>query len=590
VSTTPPAPFPPSKPSPLLHLGHPEGEHIPFFELPREASKVVPHKHIVGFAIVGVAIAFLGQWFEHLGEHAQTPDVALPWVLPFGLLLACIATMPFIAKHFWEKHYHHVAMALAAIVAVYYIFVLQSPPPEHGQGGGFFGSRAGGSMAGSFGEYISFIFLLGSLFTISGGIVISVRRKATPAVNTALLLTGAIIANIFGTTGAAMLLIRPFLRINKGHLRTFHIIFFIFVVANCGGSLTPIGDPPLFLGYLKGVPFWWVLEHCWPMWCVAVGVLLAVFFAFDVRAFQKEERAAHDADDLGPAVSIFGVSNLLLIFGVLAGVLLHDKLVEAVHLPWRELIMVAAVSLSLWTTPHRLHEENVFNFAPIREVALLFVGIFATMVPALNYLSTHANDEAFKSALHTPGQFYYSSGALSSVLDNAPTYVTFLQTEIGKLPRKEIEFVTQVVKDPNKDHPDAADFARFFDANAADYPTPAARDEAQAAIDRIFIEGLIKYHKEKVRTGQLSNDQIQVSFLLGDEKLNWYIIAVSLGSVFFGAMTYIGNGPNFMVKSIAENAGAKCPSFFGYIFVYSLPILLPILVLVWAIFLRPHAG
>jgi Na+/H+ antiporter NhaD/arsenite permease-like protein len=387
-----------------------------------------------------------------------------------------------------------------------------------------------------------------------------------------------------------MLLIRPYLRINKGHLRPFHIVFFIFIIANCGGSLTPIGDPPLFLGYLKGVPFWWVLEHCWPMWCVAVGALLVAFFIIDTLAHRKEERAPQDRNDLGPAVSIFGVSNLLLIFAILAGIMMHDKMVEFAPLPWRELIMVAAVSLSLWTTPHRLHVENVFNFAPIKEVALLFIGIFATMVPALNYLSNHANDEAIRRALSTPGQFYYSSGTLSSVLDNAPTYVTFLETEIGKLDKREVAFVTDVVKDPAKDQPDDADFQRFFGANQAAYPTKASQDAARAEIDRVFIEGLIKYHHDNVRTGKLSNDQIHVSFLLGDEKLNWYIIAVSLGSVFFGAMTYIGNGPNFMVKSIAENAGAKCPSFFGYIFMYSLPVLLPILILVWWIFLRPHAG
>jgi Na+/H+ antiporter NhaD/arsenite permease-like protein len=530
----------------------------------------VDQKKILIFTVLGIGIAFLGQWFEHIGHTAQAPDVALPWVLPFVVLLGCIAVMPFIAKHFWEKNYPFIAIALGAVVAVYYVFFL----------------RAGPSMARSMGEYISFIFLLGSLFTISGGIVIHVREKATPGVNTGLLLTGAILANVFGTTGAAMLLIRPYLRINKAHIRPYHVVFFIFIVANCGGSLTPIGDPPLFLGYLKGVPFWWVLEHCWPMWFVTVGALLAVFYGVDWVAQRKLPRGGQEAAPNSPSVSIQGIPNLFLIFAVLAGVLLHDRLVHMAHLPWRELIMVGAISVSLWTTPPKLHRENVFQFAPIREVALLFVGIFAAMVPALNYLSNHAQERTFNRLLNTPGQFYFASGGLSAVLDNAPTYMTFLETEMGRQPRHEIAFITEIVKDERKDRPDDGDFRQFFIQNADKYPTPGAQQAARERLDRIFIEGLIKYHKEAVRDGRMTGDQIQVAYLLGDEKLNLYIVAISLGAVFFGAMTYIGNGPNFMVKAIAEDAGVNCPSFFGYIVVYSLPVLLPVLIVVWGLFLR----
>ena len=264
----------PKKPAPLMHLGHPES-HIPFFDPPDTPSPAPKPRAVALFAIAGTVVAFLGMTLEHLGEHAVTPDISWPWVLPFVVMLACIATMPFIAKHFWEHYYPHVAIGLALVIVIYYVFFQRVPEGDvlaQGQLAetGSFGERAGLSIAKSFAEYISFIFLLGSLYTISGGILISVRRKATPAVNTGLLLTGAIIANVFGTTGAAMLLIRPFLRINKGHIRPYHIVFFIFIVANVGGSLTPIGDPPLFLGYLKGVPFWWVLEHCWPMWLVTV--------------------------------------------------------------------------------------------------------------------------------------------------------------------------------------------------------------------------------------------------------------------------------------------------------------------------------
>jgi Na+/H+ antiporter NhaD/arsenite permease-like protein len=564
------------------------------FDPPDVPSPAPKKGRVLLFGAVAVVIAFLGMWLEHAGEHAVAPNVALPWVLPFVVLLGCIATMPFVAKHFWEHYYPHVAVGLGAIVGLYYLFVLKTGGNAHeameaaataaGGEGGPLATTAWRSMAKSFGEYISFIFLLGSLFTISGGILISVRRKATPTVNTVLLLTGAIIANIFGTTGAAMLLIRPFLRINKGHIKPYHIVFFIFIVANVGGSLTPIGDPPLFLGYLKGVPFWWVLEQCWPMWLVAVGVLLAVFFLIDTLAHRKETRAEHSREDLGPAVSIFGMGNLLLVFAVLAGILLHEQLVHMVHIPWRELIMVAAVTLSLLTTPRRIHVENVFNFAPIREVALLFVGIFATMVPALNYLSNHAEDPALRRYLHTPGQYYFTSGTLSSVLDNAPTYLTFLATEAGKLPPEAVKRVVAIVEDPTKPSGDPEKWDKELEADLAGL-SPEDQQHAKLALG-----ALMQYHRDKVRSGGLTYDQVRVGFLLGEEQLEWYIIAISLGSVFFGAMTYIGNGPNFMVKSIAENAGVKCPSFFGYIGMYSVPILLPILILIWLVFLAGHAG
>ena len=585
-----------AKPSPLLHLGHPDA-HIPMYVPPESASAKPTAPKILIFVILAVIAAFAGQVFEHIGAQARTPNVALPWVLPFVLLLAGIAAMPFIARHFWEKHYHHVALALAAVVTLYYLFfrTVEGVPV----GAGFFQSRAGPSMARSFGDYISFIFLLGSLFTVSGGILIRVRRKATPAVNATLLLAGAVLANMFGTTGAAMLLIRPYLRINRGHIRPFHIVFFIFMVANIGGCLTPIGDPPLFLGFLKGVPFWWVLENCWPMWALAVALLLVVFLVLDIRAQRGEQRAPHDPNDLGPPISLFGGANLLLVFSILAGVLLHDQFNarwETLHIPFfehlplRELIMTAAIAISLWITPQRIHVENVFNFAPIREVALLFIGIFATMVPALNYLAYHAHDPALEKALNTPGQFYFSSGTLSSVLDNAPTYVTFLETELGKLDKNTVLVAQEIANAPGKAAPDQVDFDRLRVLNAQRYQADPALEQADKKHLIEAFAALDFYHHDAVRNGTLSPSQVEVGFLLGDEKLEWYIIAISLGSVFFGAMTYIGNGPNFMVKSIADNAGVKCPSFFGYIFMYSLPVLLPVLVTVWWIFLRPHGG
>lgn len=567
------APAQPKKPAPLLHLGHPES-HIPLFDVPETPSPQLSRKAILLFAVVSTLLALLGLALEHAGEHAIAPAVSWLWMLPFLLMLLCIATMPFIARHFWEQYYPHIALGLGLIVITYYVFFLKLPAAP-GTPPGFFSQRAGLSIAKTFAEYISFLFLMGSLYIISGGILIRVRRKATPAVNTGLLLTGAIIANIFGTTGAAMLLIRPYLRINKGHIRPFHIVFFIFIVANVGGSLTPIGDPPLFLGYLKGVPFWWVAEHCWPMWLVAVGILLALFFLFDSLAHRKQHRAPHNTDDLGPAVSIFGISNLLLVFAVLAGILLHDQLVHLLAIPWRELIMVAAVAISLATTPRRIHLENVFNFAPIKEVALLFIGIFATMVPALNYLAANAREGPAAAYLSTPGQFYYSCGSLSAVLDNAPTYLTFLETQLGKLPPAAVQRTLELVKDPARPGKDGL-------LEESDLRGLSPDD---AATVRQAVAALWKYYNLRVHTGDLTTDQVKIGLLLGNDSLSATLIAISLGAVFFGAMTYIGNGPNFMVKSIAENAGIPCPTFFRYILQYALPLLLPVLILIWALFL-----
>ena len=437
-------------------------------------------------------------------------------MLAFVLLLVAIATMRFVARHFWERHYHHVAIALALLMAIYYVLVLPATPLG-GAAGNFLQAHAGGALAKWLADYLSFIFLVASLFIVSGGILIRVRRTATPGFNTALLLAGELLANVLGTTGAAMLLIRPYLRMNKAHLRPYHIVFFIFLVANVGGCLTPIGDPPLFLGYLKGIPFWWFAQACWPMWGIAVGLLLVIFFVFDTKAQRRQKRA--DPDDSGPAISIYGSVNLFLIVAILAGLLLHDRLTQWVAIPW-ELVMAAAACISLAITPHKIHAENVFNFASIREVAFLFLGIFTTMVPALNYLANHAA-EVVKPAF--AGAVLFRVGdAVGDPGQWPPTYLTFLEAQIG--------------------------------------PSHLADREAIAAI-------------------------------LADPVAVRSLLAISLASVFFGAAMYIGNGPNFMVKSIADHAQGsgeanRCPSFFAYIFRYALPILGPILVLIWLLFLR----
>src|SRR5688572_14559980 len=290
-----------------------------------------------------------------------------------------------------------------------------------------------------------------------------------------------------------MLMIRPWIRMNKYRVTAYHIVFFIFVVSNVGGCLTPIGDPPLFLGYLRGVPFWWVLNNCWEAWLVAVGGIIAIFYAFDRRNFLRAAKAVREMETAHETWTFDGLRNAVFLGVILVAVFLRNPpgLSEG--------LMVAAALGSYFTTPKSIHEANDFNFAPIREVAWLFVGIFATMVPALDYLEVHAAE----LGLDTETKFFWLTGSLSALLDNAPTYLTFLAAAMGR-------------------------------------------------------------HQLSLS----SNADVQTFVAQHDHEL----IAISLGAVFFGAMTYIGNGPNFMVKSIAEQAKVKTPSFFAYLFQYAVPI------------------
>lgn len=550
----------------LLYFGHPDDARLPGAELDERIAPPPSRMLIAILAIAGAVAAFAGFYAHHWAEGAAVPTVHAAWIAPFALLLGCIALMPFIAPHFWEHHYAKVAIALGLIVAAYYAIGL-----------GTDGARA---IAGSAAEYISFILLLGSLYLVSGGILIRVRGRATPMANVTLLAIGAILANFLGTTGASMVLIRPFLRMNRNHVRPYHVVFFIFVVSNAGGSLTPIGDPPLFLGFLQGVPFWWVLEHCWPVWLLVNGGLLAIFYARDKYESRQLKREPYDAThDPGTAVSLYGAVNIVLIALIIAGILLHAPVNHKLHaalgfeVPVRELSMVLAAVASLALTPRRIHEENQFGYAPIKEVAFLFVGIFLTMVPALNYLfHENSKPEAERRfVLHTPGNFYYASGTLSAVLDNAPTYLTFLQSKLGQLDPEVVDRVRQIVKNPGSE------------VTPADV---AGLGEEEAKSVRETVETLLFYHGDRVNSGTLTEGETRVGFLVADEHLNLNLVAISMGAVLFGAMTYIGNGPNFMVKSIASHAGVEMPTFFGYVFRYSVPFLLPLLVITWFVFLR----
>jgi Na+/H+ antiporter NhaD/arsenite permease-like protein len=466
-----------------------------------------------------------------------------PWmILPFGLLLGAIALAPLFFPDWWARHYPKVAYSLGAVTLIYYVFSLHAYQRTLHVGH----------------EYISFIALIGSLFVVSGGIHIKVKGEATPCVNTLYLFLGALLANLLGTTGASMLLIRPWIQMNRCRITGYHIVFFIFIVSNVGGCLTPVGDPPLFLGYLKGIPFWWVAEHCWPMWAVGVGFLLALFYFMDVANYRRTPREIRTRLAEAPEQWRFdGAWNIAYLAVILGAVFLN-------HPPFaREALMVGAAVGSWLTTRKEVHEANQFNFHPIREVAILFIGIFATMMPALDWLQNNAS----RLGQPTPALFYWSSGFLSSLLDNAPTYLSFLSAAFGL-------FVDPAMVDKVQ---------LLIQNHSADVAAVAG---SHAEPIRHTIAALQEYHAAALASGQVGTEQIEVAFLLGNGNLNQYILAVSIGAVFFGASTYIGNGPNFMVKAIADHQRIRTPGFLGYVFKYTLPCLAPMLVLIWLLFFR----
>jgi Na+/H+ antiporter NhaD/arsenite permease-like protein len=362
-------------------------------------------------------------------------------------------------------------------------------------------------------DYFSFITLIGTLFIISGGIYIKGEFAGTPLVNTVFLAIGALLANVIGTTGASMLLIRPYMRANHARQRRSHlIVFFIFVVSNVAGLLTPLGDPPLFLGFLRGVPFQWTLS-LFPQWALAVGGLLIIFNIYDQYVFNKEDVETPGAltEDVQPRrrLHVDGMQNFIFLGGVMMAAILSGYF--GWHRGIQEAIMISMALLSWFKTARTIHGANHFHFHPILEVASLFLGIFITMIPALEIL----NARAASLNLREPWQYFWMSGGLSSFLDNAPTYLTF------------------------------------------------------AAMGSGVVGGRVEDLSTLVHSG------------LGQSLLT----AISCGSVFMGANTYIGNGPNFMVKSIAEHHGIKMPSFAGYM-LYSCAILIPLFIIETVVFFR----
>ena len=452
----------------------------------------------------------------HGNEATFGRELGLWTVLPFLGLLISIAVLPLFAGHWWEKNRNRgIVAALFAVPVALYLWMVHGAAGVH-------------AIGEKVEEYVSFIVLLGALFTIAGGIRVKGSLAGTPLANTGLLGLGAVLANAVGTTGASVLLIRPLLRANAARRNKVHVVvFFIFVVSNCGGLLTPLGDPPLFLGHLKGVPFEWTFGLA-PQWLLVIGVLLVLFNLLDQRVFAREEleRPGSQLEEVQAhePLGIEGRPNVLFLLAVVATIVSAGRGLANGGRPWpfgvQEGLLIAWTLASYLSTSRSIRARNGFGFAPLIEVALLFAGIFVTMTPAL--LVLHAWGLGQREVLGTsfglsqPWEYFWATGLLSSALDNAPTYLTLAATACG--------------------------------ANGIPLEGPCLG---------VLIQ----------RGGEA-------------EQL---LRAISCGAVFMGANTYIGNGPNFMVKAIAEEAGLEMPSFFGYM-LYSLAVLLPTFALVTWIF------
>jgi Na+/H+ antiporter NhaD/arsenite permease-like protein len=454
--------------------------------------------------------------FSDLAAAADIDGSALSawWGLPFAGMLLSIALLPLLAPMFWHHHFGKVAAGWS--IALLLPFAVQ------------FGAGAAGQalVHTLLAEYLPFIVLLTALFTVSGGIYVRGNLHGSPALNTGLLALGAVLASLMGTTGASMVLIRPLIRANDNRKHTVHVfVFFIFIVSNIGGSLTPLGDPPLFLGFLKGVSFLWTAQHLLPETLFMVSSLLVLFYGLDRYWYRREGVIPRDPTPDTPSFGLDGAINLWPLAAVIGLVLMSGTWkpglswqvfgteVEAQNL-LRDGLLVVVTVVSLWITPRAVRQANQFDWGPMREVAKLFIGIFITMLPVLAMLKA-GEQGAFGAVARAvtapdgqplPWAYFWFAGLLSSFLDNAPTYLVFFNLAGG--------------------------------------------------------------------------DPVQ---LMGP--LATTLAAISAGSVFMGANSYIGNAPNFMVKAIVEDRGLRMPSFFGYM-AWSTVILLPLFVLVTLIWMR----
>ncbi len=481
---------------------------------PSEVDRGSVVDHVSGGETHDEAAAESGE--EHGGGHEDLGrELPLYTGLPFAGILLSIALFPLVAPRFWHHHFPKISAFWGLLLVIPFLFAYR-------------GVAVYEILHIYLSDYVPFIILLWSLYTVAGGILVTGNLSGSPVVNLIMLVIGTLIASLIGTTGAAMLLIRPFMRANAWRSnRTYQIVFFIFLVCNIGGSLTPLGDPPLFLGFLHGVPFFWTMDLVAPM-AVVSSMLLAIFFLLDTYHYRKEKNRP-EAIEGGTNLKIEGLHNGIFLLGVVGAVLMSGLLhlgeidVLGIERPvahlLRDGILIVMGILSLRTTTRDIRDRNEFTWFPIQEVAYLFAGIFVTMIPVLLILKA-GSDGALSfiiEAVQDPVHYFWITGGLSSFLDNAPTYLVFLNTALGNF-------------------------------------SPGV-PEVQA-IHQLIAENEI------------------------------YLRAIASGAVFMGANTYIGNAPNFMVRSIAEETGVSMPSFFGYILKYSLVFLVPSFVVITLIFFR----
>ena len=482
---------------------------------------------LILFVILGLTLSVSMETFaaDEDGHYKVDGEILPIWsIIPFVGILLSIAIFPLVFdSHFLVHHGGKMSLAWALIFAIPYLAV-------------FKGDAFHDILYIYLIDYIPFIVLLWGLFTVAGGILVRGTLRGTPIVNTFLLLIGTVIASWIGTTGASMLLIRPLIRANAYRKNKVHlIVFFIFLVSNIGGSLTPLGDPPLFLGFLHGVPFFWTTTALFPHMLFISVILIALFFVIDTFMFKREGGVVPD-DGTNEPIRVEGLFNLVFLFGIIAAVLMSGTYkwgeinILGVHVKWqniaRDVLIVLMGLLSLKFTPvsGELRQTNEFSWEPIEEVAKVFAGIFITIIPALTILGVGEKGvlSGLIVAIKEPMHYFWVTGVLSSFLDNAPTYLTFFNTALGKLQLTE------------------------------------------AVVPQIL-------------SGQLTDPQ-HLEFVR-------LLTAISVGAVFMGANTYIGNAPNFMVKAIAEQSGIRMPSFFGYM-LWSVVILVPLFVIVTFVFLR----
>ncbi len=459
------------------------------------------------------------------GHEANNIGKILPWwaALPFVGMLLSIALCPLLTPRFWHLHYGKTAAFWALLFAIPFLLAFPNLAPREIANIFFI-------------DYVPFIILLWALFTIAGGIVVAGSFSGTPIINTIMLLIGTIMASWIGTTGASMVMIRPVLKANKTrHNKVHTVCFFIFLVSNIGGSLTPLGDPPLFLGFLHQVPFFWVTKAILPHMLFTTAILLAIFYILDSYYFLREKRQEIIVEldkEQKVKFKLEGGYNLILLAGVVGMVVTSGCWdagtcdIRGMEFQWQNLArdvgIVVLGLISLAITPQHLRKANDFSWFPIIEVAKLFAGIFVTIIPVLAILKAGLDGPwaGLIALIKEPLHYYWISGALSSFLDNAPTYLTFFNLALGQL-----------------------------------------------GLSEEMIPGALAAHAVTANPAFIS-----------------FLKAVSVGSVFMGANTYIGNAPNFMVNSIAKEFGVNMPSFFGYMFKYSIPILIPIFIVVGLVF------